>query len=207
MRVLLASLELLGNLVDSQGIRPSPPKVQAIADFRCPESLSQLRHFLGLVNAYRPFLPHFASKLRPLKDMLVPSTLTWFDAATAAFTDTKKALADATILEYLEYGVPTSLMVDSSGVAFGVAMKQLRKGIWGPLAFFSKKRLPPEGRYGPFGGGGELLAAYLSVKHFCHFLESRPFSIFTDHKTLTSAFTSSNTSYNPREVRHLAYLA
>lgn len=46
--------------------------------------------------------------------------------------------------------------------------------------------------------------AYLTVRRFRHFLEGRPFTIFTDYKAQTSAFKSSRTNYSPQEVHHLA---
>ena len=52
----------------------------------------------------------------------------------------------------------------------------------------------------------ELLAMYLSVKHFKHFLEGRKFVIYTDHKPLTFALASS-TDRSPRQTRHLSYVA
>lgn len=47
-----ASLELLEHLVDSQGIRPLPSKVQAITYFLRPEYLCQLQRFLRLLEFY-----------------------------------------------------------------------------------------------------------------------------------------------------------
>nr|VZI31718.1 unnamed protein product [Spirometra erinaceieuropaei] len=70
-----------------------------------------------------------------------------------------------------------------------------------PLAFFSKELLPAETRYSSFGR--ELLAIYLAVQHFRHFLEGRNFNVFTDHKPLTFALRSHSDKYNPREIAQL----
>ena len=43
-------------------------------------------------------------------------------------------------------------------------------------------------------------------KHFRHFLEGRPFTLYTDHKPLTFA-VSSETDRSPRQTRHLAFIA
>ena len=48
---------------------------------------------------------------------------------------------------------------------------------------------------------------YLSVRHFRHFLEGKPFTIFTDHKPLTHALLSSTDNRSPRQTRHLSYVA
>lgn len=206
----LPSLEFLGHFVDCNGIRPLPDKVKAIIDFPRPESLRQLRRFLGLVNYYRRFIPECAAIVQPLETFLqTPKSpecsLEWSEAADRAFTTIKERLASSTLLVHPRHNAPTSLMVDASHCAIGGVLQQHIRGSWHPLGFFSKKLSPTEQRYSTFGR--ELLAAYLAVKHFRFFLEGRSFVIFTDHKPLTNAFKSSKTTYSPRETRHLAYLA
>lgn len=70
-----------------------------------------------------------------------------------------------------------------------------------PSVFFSRKLSPPESKYSTFGR--ELMAAYLATKHFQHFLERHPFTVFMDLKTLMSAYASSKTNYTPPEVHVL----
>ena len=172
-------------MVDSSGIRPLPDRVKAITDFTRPESLRQLRRFLGLVNYYRRFIPGCAAIMLPLEALLqntraTTATLGWSDAAENAFTTIKERLASATLLVHPEHDAPTSAMVDASGYAVGGVLQQRMNNEWLPLGFFSKKLTPTEQRYSAFGR--ELLAAYLTVKHFRFFLEGRSFVVFTDHK-------------------------
>nr|VZI48069.1 unnamed protein product [Spirometra erinaceieuropaei] len=100
---------------------------------------------------------------------------------------------------------PLSLMVDASTVAVGAVLQQHINDSTRPLAFFSKKLSLAETRYSTFGR--ELLAIYLAVKHFGHFLEGRDFTIFTDHKPLTFATRSHSDKYNPSEISHLDYIS
>ena len=79
-----------------------------------------------------------------------------------------------------------------------------RLGEWLPLAFFSHSLSATEKKYSAFDR--ELLAMFLAVKHFRHYLEGRKFCIFTDHKPLTFALTSS-TDRSPRQTRQLSYIA
>ncbi|BHF77780.1 hypothetical protein SprV_0602089000 [Sparganum proliferum] len=79
------SLEFLGHLVDSHGIRPLPSKVAAIRDFPHPTSKRQLQRFLGMVNFYRRFLPNCADTFRPLTSLLSGSKRT-FELTPAALT-------------------------------------------------------------------------------------------------------------------------
>ena len=76
---------------------------------------------------------------------------------------------------------------------------------WKPLAFFSHKLTDTERKYSAFDR--ELLAIYLSVRHYKHFLEGKHFVIFTDHKPLIYVFTSSTDNRSPRQTRHLSYVS
>ena len=53
----------------------------------------------------------------------------------------------------------------------------------------------------------ELLAVYLAIKWFRHFVEGRQFSITTDHKSLTFALFTKSSKLTPCQIRHLDYIA
>ncbi|BHF81015.1 hypothetical protein SprV_0702414400 [Sparganum proliferum] len=201
------SLDFLGHHVDAQGLRPLSSKVEAIRDFPPPTSKRQLQRSLGMVNFYRRFLPNCADLMLPLTNLLSgpKGPLELRGHALTAFDRIKTFLADATLLTHPAPEVPLSLMVDASTVAVGAVLQQHIKDSTRPLAFFSKKISPAETRYSTFGR--ELLAIYLAVKHFRHFLEGRDFTIFTDHKPLTFAIRSPSDKYNPREISHLDYIS
>ncbi|BHF70471.1 hypothetical protein SprV_0301352200 [Sparganum proliferum] len=201
------SLEFLGHLIDSNGIRPLPSKVAAIRDFPPPTSKRQLQRFLGMVNFYRRFLPNCADTILPLTNLLsgLKRTFELTPAALTSFEQVKALLADATLLTHYHADAPISLMVDASNVAVGAILQQSPPDSTVPLAFFSKKLSKAETRYSTFGR--ELLAAYLAVRHFRHLLEGREFTIFTDHKPLTFALRSHTDKLNPREIRQLDYIS
>lgn len=187
----VSELDFLGHRLDRSGIRPLPAKVSAIQDFPRPASLTKLRQFIGLVNFYRRFIPNCAKVLHPL-DLLLgkggrsATHLPWDETTEQAFSDVKKALSEATMLHHPMHDAPTSVMTDASGTAVGAVLQQRVDGHWQPLAFFSKKLQPAETRYSVFSR--ELLAAYLAVRHFQHFVEGRAFTISTDHKPLPVPF-------------------
>nr|VZI03560.1 unnamed protein product [Spirometra erinaceieuropaei] len=100
---------------------------------------------------------------------------------------------------------PASPRTDASSTAVGASLQQTVRGVLQPLAFFSKKLSPAETRYSVFGR--ELLAVYLSIRHFRHFLEGREFVVLTDHKPLVFALRASPDRYSPREIRHLDFIS
>nr|VZI17555.1 unnamed protein product [Spirometra erinaceieuropaei] len=201
------SLEFLGHMVDSHGIRPLPSKVAAIRDFPPPTSKRQLQRFLGMVNFYRRFLPNCADLMLPLTNMLSgpKGRLELTGEALTAFERIRNSLADATLLTHPAPEAQLSLMVGASTVAVGAVLQQHLAVSTQPLAFFSKKLLPAETRYSTFGR--ELLVIYLAVKHFRHSLEGRDFTVFTDHKPSTFALRSHTDKLNPREIRQLDYIS
>ena len=200
-------LNFLGHRVSSQGIQPLPERVKAVTDFPTPTSLRKLREFLGLVNFYHRFIPNCASILGPLNSLLTTKQqmLSWTEEATASFHSIKQSLAEAALLTHPKPFAPTCIMSDASDTAVGAVLQQQVDGVWHPIAYFSKKLRPPETRYSTFDR--ELLAVYLSIKHFRHFVEGRNFYVATDHKPLTFALATASDKYSPRQAQHLDYIA
>ena len=206
----VSALDFLGHHIDKHGITPLPEKVQAVRDFPQPTSQRQLRQFIGLVNFYHRFLPHCAQLMQPLHALLSKGkaksqSLTWTDAALTAFNSTKEALANASMLSYPQSDAPTWLMTDASDTAVGAVLQQNINNTWRPISFFSRKMTPAETRYSTFDR--ELLAVYLAIKHFRHFLEGRQFHVLTDHKPLTFALNTRSDRYSPRQARQLDYIS
>ena len=199
-------MDFLGHHIDRHGITPLPEKVQAVHNFPQSQSQRQLRRFIGLVNFYHRFLPHCADLIQPLHSLLKGKTqsLTWTDEAVAAFNATKQALANASLLAYPSPDAPTCLMTDASDTAVGAVLQQYINDTWHPISFFSRKMTPAETRYSIFDQ--ELLAVYLSIKHFRHFLEGQTFHVLTDHKPFTYALNSRPDRYSPRQACQLDYI-
>ena len=205
----VGSVKFLGHLVDQNGIRPLPDKVEAIHNFPKPTTQKKMREYLGLVNFYRRFLPGCAKLLLPLNLLLgeVKSNapINWSHTVESAFQQSKTSLAQATMLQHPHYDAPTCIATDASDHAVGAVLQQLINGTWSPIAYFSKKLQPAETRYSTFDR--ELQAVYLTIKHFRHFVEGRVFHILTDHRPLTFSLKSHHGRHSPRQARHLDYVA
>ena len=82
----------------------------------------QLWSFLGLVGYYRRFIPHFASIVSSLTDMLRKGKkFVWSDKADVAFVEIKSRLASRPILRPPDFRFPFCIGVD----AFCVAIEAL----------------------------------------------------------------------------------
>ncbi|CAI2738545.1 unnamed protein product [Dicrocoelium dendriticum] len=202
-----SSIDFLGHRISASGIEALPDKIQALKDYPAPSSFKQLRRFLGLVNYYRRFIPNCASIVQPMTDLLrgKQRSFHFTDDAKLSFEKLKDAISNIALLAHPDTSAPLSLTTDASDTAVGAVLQQLIDRRWIPLGFFSKRLQPAESRYSTFGR--ELLAIYLGIRHFRHYLEGRNFTVFTDHKPLIYAINGATDKYSPRETRHLDYVS
>ena len=160
--------------------------MDAIVNFVKPEKQRALRRYLGMVNYYHRFIPHCAEKLTSLNSLLTETNegqnrlspkpnfeLHWTENANVAFTESKKILANATLLVHPQPSAPLNITCDASDFAVGGVLQQRIDNVWQPLSFFSKKLSPAETRYSTFDR--ELLAVYATIRHFGHNLKGREF--------------------------------
>ena len=63
-------IEYLGYILTREGIKPQNKKVQAILALNPPNSVKELRHFLGMVQYYRDMWVKRSEMLAPLSDLV-----------------------------------------------------------------------------------------------------------------------------------------
>lgn len=202
-------MEFLGYLVNREGIKPLPARVEAINKFPKPENVKQLRRFLGMLNFYRRFVNNAATSMAPLHDMLKGvkknnAPVTWNEAAENAFNNVKSDLSKAVLLAHPMPGAPLNVTVDASDTAAGAVLQQFVNNQWQPLSFYTKRFSSAQSKYSAYDR--ELLAMYQAVKRFKHQLEGRNFFILTDHKPITFAFNQKLDKCSPRQFRYLDYI-
>lgn len=205
----LSAIEFLGHHVSPQGAVPLPAKVEAIAVFPCPRTVKPLQEFLGMVNFYNRFIPQAAHLMHPLYEALKGKRgnqeVDWTPERVRAFDSAKKALAGAAMLAHPSPAAPVALTTDASDYAVGAVCEQWVDGAWQPLAFFSRKLRDAERKYSTFDR--ELLALFLSTRHFRFLLEGREFTAFVDHKPLTYAMAKTTEPWSARQQRQLSAIS
>lgn len=206
----VSSLEFLGHHISTDGISPLTDKVESINNFTKPLKTKGLRCFLGMINYYRRFIPHAAKHLSTLFDLVnrhsktKNETLVWDETTNSAFINAKNLLASQTLLVHPIPDSYLSLTTDASDVAVGAVLHQTVDNIKKPLAFYSHKLSRTQQKYSTFGR--ELLAMYLSIKHFRRYIEGRNCTFLTDHKPILGAFLKPERDIS-REVRQLQYIS
>ena len=137
----------MGYLVSGAGTRPLPEKVEAIRSFPQPNTVKRLRHFLGMLNFFRKFVPKAAETQAHLNDLLQGNVkgkapVNWTPATVATFEACKESLIGAILLAHPEPNAPLAIFLDASDITVGPILQQKVNGHWQPLDFFSKKLNP-----------------------------------------------------------------
>lgn len=204
-------VSFLGHLVNANGIKPLPHKVDVIVNYPRPTTIKELRRFLGCLNFYRRFIPKAAELHAPLNALLSGSKkndnrqIVWTDLLVEVFNKCKLSIANIVQLSHPEPDCKLVLFTDASDVAVGSALHKVTPSGYLPLSFYSTKLNNAQKKYSAFDK--ELLAIYLSIIHFRYMLEGRDFHVITDHKPLTHAFAQKFEKCSPRRLRHLEFIS
>ncbi|CAB0029843.1 unnamed protein product, partial [Trichogramma brassicae] len=198
-------VEFLGFLIDRNGYKPLPVKVEKINNFPRPQTVEQLRRFLGMINFYHHCMPGSAQLQIELNGLLTSqkkgdkTPINWNSKAIESFEQLKRNLA------FPQDGAPLRVCTDASDSAMGAVLEQQTTDQWKPLAFFSRKFDRAQRGYSTFDR--ELTAIVGAVKHFMHYLEGVAFVVCTDHKPLLSILTQPLDTTLARRRRQVEFLS
>ncbi|KAF4647308.1 hypothetical protein FOL46_004402, partial [Perkinsus olseni] len=65
----MEEIAYLGHIYDKYGMRPDPDRVRCISEWPLPETVRDVRRFMGLVGYYRAFIPRFTAMAKPVQDL------------------------------------------------------------------------------------------------------------------------------------------
>ncbi|UYV66478.1 K02A2.6-like [Cordylochernes scorpioides] len=195
-------INFLGHILDEDGIRPDPAKIEAVAKMPAPTDVHGVRRFLGMVNHLGRFVENLSEIVAPLNQLLVKGQdFVWDCSQERAFRKLKELLTTQPILAAYDVRKPTMVSSDASSYGLGAVLKQEGKnGIWRPVAYSSRTMTPTEKRYAQIEK--EALAITWACERFQDFLLGKRFRIETDHKPLIPLFSTKElSSLTPRLQR------
>ena len=155
----------LGHVVTPQGLKPNPSHLQALKEFPEPQSVSQVRQFLGLASYYRRFIPKFAATAQSLHNLTRKDVkFEWTEECQFAFYSLKMKLTQAPVLTS---SVPSFWRLMQVSWALGLSSPRSKMTIdciqW-PLPAESREELWHHGVGDPCCGvGGEPLPSIIST--------------------------------------------
>ena len=155
----------LGYVVIAQGIEVDKAKVEAIQSWPTPNSITQVRSFLGLAGFYRQFVKAFSTIAAPLNELTKKNVpFVWSTAQEEAFTILKDKLTHAPLLQLPDFNKMFELECDASGIGLGGVLLQEGK----PVAYFSEKLSGPSLNYSTYEK--ELYALVRTLETWQHYL-------------------------------------
>ena len=177
------SVRYLGHIVSEKGIECDPEKVEAVQNWPVPESITQVRSFLGFAAYYRKFIPNFAEISFPLTNMTRKSVrFSWDESCQQAFETLKQKLVSAPVLAYPLPEGDYILDTGASGHSIGAMLSQVQDGEERVIAYASQ--VLTGGRQNYCTTKRELFAVVTFVEHFRYYLYGQRFTVRTDHASL-----------------------
>ena len=174
-------VDYLGHVLTPEGLKVNSRLMEAVTNFPQPQSVSEVRRFLGLASYYRRFVPQFSKIAQPLHAMMCKgATFMWMTEAQAAMERLKERLIKAPVLAYLSFGKPFTLETDASINGIGAVLSQEQDDRrLHPIAYASRSLSAAEHNYSITEL--ETLAVVWAVTHFHSYLYGHSVTILTDH--------------------------
>ncbi|KAG6451692.1 hypothetical protein O3G_MSEX007288 [Manduca sexta] len=187
-RFMQDSVKYLGFIINRDGLRPDPEKLEAISSAPRPGNISHLKSFLGMLNYYGRFIPNLSTLLQPLHNLLKKNvSWKWDFNCEQAFVNAKRYLLSERVLAHYEEGQELILSVDSSAYGLGAVLAhRYSDGSERPISYVSRTLSAPEQNYSQLDK--EALAILFGVTKHHQYLFGRRFILRTDHQPLTYIF-------------------
>ena len=191
-------MDFFGETYTTDGRKPSPNKVHAIANMPQPINKRELQSFFGMVNYLGKFTPTLSELAECLRDLIrINVPFQWGPEHTEAFTSIKQEIIQAPILKYYDPKKPTVLQTDASAKGLGACLLQC-----GHPVYFGSKALT-HSQKGYVAIELEALAVSWAMEKIHHFLYATKFILETDQKPLDTILAKSLNAATPRLQRLL----
>ena len=191
----------LGHIIGEQGVKPDPAKIAALADWKTPMNVHDVRSFLGFGNYFRKFVQAYSSLVLPLTDLTKKDKpFEWTTQCEQAFRGVIWNLTNAPVLAIADPKKPYEVVCDASGWALGAVLLQEGR----PIAFESRKMAAAELNYTV--SEQELLAVVYALRTWRCYLEGcKGLVIVTDHKP--NSYINSQEMLSRRQSRWSEFLS
>ncbi|WVZ89946.1 hypothetical protein U9M48_036291, partial [Paspalum notatum var. saurae] len=180
----LKEVGFLGHVLSEKGVAVDPSKVEAVLNWKQPESVTGIRSFLGLAGYYRRFIKDFSKIAKPMTSLTKKNVkFIWSPKCEEGFQELKKFLTTAPVLAQPDVTKPFDVYCDASGQGLGCVLMQEGRVI----AYASRQLRKHEANYPTHDL--ELAAVVHALKIWRHYLLGNTCHIYTDHKSLKYIFT------------------
>ena len=135
-------LEFLAHKVVNGAVHPTEEKLVAIYRFVPPTTKKHVRSFIGTINFYRRFIPHFSEIALPLTDLTTKdksNKVKCLQGHQIAFDKLKQCIPQYPVLRSPNFFKEFYLQTDASNRGIGAVLLQEDCGIRRPVLYIIKK--------------------------------------------------------------------
>ena len=119
----LSRVGFLGHVVSADGIYVDPQKVEVVANWEQPTTVTEVRSFLGLAGYYRRFIEGFSKIAGPLHCLTRKGVkFEWTDKCEGSFQTLKERLTSAPVLTLPEGNEGFEVYSDASRQGLGCVL-------------------------------------------------------------------------------------
>ncbi|XP_071913991.1 uncharacterized protein [Coffea arabica] len=112
----LEEISFLGHKVSKDGIAVDPAKVEAVMNWKRPETPTEIRSFLGLAGYYRRFIKDFSKITGPMTELTKKGNkFIWTPKCESSFQELKRCLTSAPVLVLPDGDEGYAVYSDASG--------------------------------------------------------------------------------------------
>lgn len=173
----IREIKTLGYLISHGKLQPDPDRFKPLLEFPIPTDNKSLMRLKGLFAYYAKWVPNFSYKIKPLTNPTFPLN----ELSLKAIKELKKDIIKAS-LDNIDETLPFEVTTDASDSTIAATLSQEGK----PVAFFSRTLNASERKHCSIEK--EASAIVEAVKTWRHFLIIKPFSIYTDQRSLSYIF-------------------
>ena len=193
----------LGNIITGLSIALDPKKLEAVRDWPVPNSVSEVRSFLGFVNYFRRFIPRYAELARHLDEITGKhARFSWNESRQKSLESLKSALLNPPVLQLADTSRPFILHTDASDLAIGAVLLQADELEQHPVAYASRKLTFAKRNYTI--AERETLAVIFALQTWQLYL-FKHFDIFTDNQAVV--YLRSKPRLSKHKARWAEFLA
>ncbi|KAK7898562.1 hypothetical protein WMY93_019415 [Mugilogobius chulae] len=219
-RFFQTSVRYLGHIVSRNGVETDPQKTEALKTWPRPQTLKDLRSFLGFSGYYRRFVEGYSKIVKPLTNLTAgyppvrkgaritniaakyhnpkePFGERWTQACQTAFEQIIETLTSAPVLGFANPNLPYVVHTDASTTGLGAALYQEQDGHSRVIAYASRGLSQCEARY-PAHKLEFLALKWAITEKFHDYLYGNVFTVVTDNNPLRYVLTKAKldaTSY------------
>jgi hypothetical protein len=191
------SIVILGHRISQEGIQVVKEKLSKMEQWKKPTTIRMLQRQLGFLNYFRGFIPNYSKLMAPIellrtgKKKQSNEKIIWEEKHQLIMDQVYKILNSELLLVYPNFEEQFYVATDASQYGLGAVLYQMdNSGKKHYVKFASRSLSKSERNYG--APQRELLGVLFALEKFHDIVYGRPFTLYTDHQSLTYLLTKAN---------------